>query len=678
MIAAAMAGFAVGPMFLLLIGHFNAGAAVPLGLVGAAVGCWLAGLPDGPVQRRDAFFTCIALLVVLLWFFYNARFAAQDVYATRDPATYTITGQWLVHHGSLQIHTHPEIFGSPAAGQAAAGPYALIGNGLINAQGDHLLPVLLGLSGSIFGTTALLATNTFLAALALLVFFALARRIVGPLFGLMALLALGLSMPFIYVGRDAYTEPLTMLFLMGSLLFAHRAWTSHRAQDWALCGLAAGASTCVRVDSYGALLGVVAAITVYAAVGGAAQWRHALRAAGALLVGAVPLLVLGYLDLTRLSRQYYGSQHANITHLIGLLVVVTLLSPACVWLAWRSRVRAWAVSATFLRRGPQLTAFVLTLVFIALATRPHWQRTHGACHSDLANMQSLSGVAVDCTRTYNEQTLRWQAMYFGWPTIALAFAGYAVLVAELLRRRRYELVGTLAMGLSMSALYLYNVEAAPDQPWAMRRYIPVIVPLFLVATAAALRAAWRWTEPRWLVVRPMALRPLVVAGVLFVVCFPLAVAWPMRHVREEHGQLAQVKAICTAVGKRGAIVETDAATIFGYGQSVRSFCNVPAIGIENASAEQIAQIAAAVRAHGRVPYVLGQCDVAAPVSPPCSGADGAGKTSAAAFSVVQVQRWPTAINKAPDMPDQQQYAVWLSSVDESGQARPVAPVTTGR
>jgi hypothetical protein len=235
----------------------------------------------------------------------------------------------------------------------------------------------------------------------------------------------------------------------------------------------------------------------------------------------------------------------------------------------------------------------------------------------------------------------------------------------------------------MSVLYLYNSEVAPDQPWAMRRYIPVVIPLFLVAAGAALRCAWGWTGGRWGGARRiLVVRPLVVAGLLFVVTFPLAVSWPVRHLREERGQLAQLNAICDAVGKDGAIIETDEPTIFGYGQSVRSFCDVPAIGLTFATPDQLAGVAAAVRAHGRIPYVLGQCDVAPPALPPCSNPDGTGRTKAPALSVVRVDRWPNKINAVPGSADimlfQQQYAVWLSTLDEAGRAQPVAPVRRGR
>jgi hypothetical protein len=645
LLAAAVAGFAVGPMFLLLTGHFSAALGVPLGLIGAAVGCALAGLADPAPDRRDLRFSAAAVVIVVLWFAYNVRYTAQDVYNTRDPSTYTITAEWLVHHGSLVIHTHNEIFGSPPGAQVGTTSFAMVAPNTLHAQGDHLLPVLLSLSGRMFGTATLLRTNTVLAAIALLVFFGLARRVVGSLLGLVALLALAVSMPYIYVGRDAYTEPLTMLCLMGALVFAHRGWTTRRPRDWAVCGLAAGASTCVRVDTYGALLGVVAAVTLYVAVASGERRRRAVQGAAALAAGAALPLALGYLDLSHLSRQYYGSQHANITHLIGLLALSALLSPLCVWLAWRTRVRSWLTSAVFARRAPQVAWVLLGVVFVLLASRPWWQTTHGPCYPDVANMQRVSGVGIDCTRSYNEQTLHWQAMYLGWPTVALAFAGYGVLATQLVRRRVHAYVGVLAMGASMSSLYLYTSQVSPDQPWAIRRYVPVVIPLFLIAAMAALRALWRRGGAG-----ALAWRPVVAGLAATAVAFPLAVAWPMRHVREEHDQLAQLQAICKAVGKHGAVIYTDEQTVFGYGQSVRSFCNVPGIGLTAASAQTTEAAVDAVYAHGRIPYVMFQCPRDCARFGP-------------AFYNVSVQRWPTLIDKTPDAPDMQQYAVWLFRVD---------------
>src|SRR5207253_5048391 len=133
--------------------------------------------------------------------------------------------------------------------------------------------------------------------------------------------------------------------------------------------------------------------------------------------------------------------------------------------------------------------------------------------------------------------------------------------------------GALAMGLTMLTLYLNNIEAAPDQPWAMRRCVPVILPMLLVAAAAGLRSLWQLPRGALLT------RPLVAAVFIYSISFPYSVSKPLKHLREEVPQLGQLQALCRAVGPDGAVMETDGAVLFGYGQSIRSFCDVPTIGL---------------------------------------------------------------------------------------------------
>jgi hypothetical protein len=656
-----MAGFSIGPMLLLVCGHFSAVLGVPLGLAGAAVACQFAGLRVVSASADAVRCTVAAIAIAVVWVAVNIGYAAQDVYATRDPATYTITGRWLVDHGSLRIDTLLGVFGNPPTPHIGSSSFAVVAGDTLNAQGDHLLPALLGLSGRLFGTTALLHTNVVITALALLTFFGMARRVIGDRLAVLVMLALSVSMPIIYVGRDTYTEPLLLLFLMGALTFALRGWSNGRWQDWALAGLAGGAGTCVRVDSYGALLGLVAAMTLFGAIAVTrTQRRNAARCAAALVLGAATPAVLGWIDLTRLSQQYFGSQHGNIIHLVALLLAAVVVSPGVVWLLWQPRARAALGSARSRELLPRLAAVALAVTFLALVTRPEWQTTHGALAPDLVNMQKVSNVAQDGTRTYNEQTLRWQALYFGWPTIVLGFAGYGVLFADLVRRRAYQLVAVLGMGVPMSLLYLITSEVAPDQPWAMRRYVPVIIPLYLVAAAAALRWGWYAGAARRAFVRPvLAFLAAVLVG------YPLVISAPAWRISEERGQLAQLDDICTAVGKHGAIITTDHVDVVSYNQTLRSFCDVPVVGLLDDTNVELDTVAAAVRAHGRVPYLLGQ-------DPNVTGGQ-----PGHAFSVVNVQRWPTLINETATGPDTQQYAVWLSVVEPDGRFVPVPPLTPG-
>ena len=658
-VAAAVAGFSVGPMILLLAGHFSPGWVLPIGFLGAALAAWACGLPrDLPAGRGVLLVHLAAIVVCVLWFFYNVRYTAQDVYATRDPATYTITARWLVDHPSLQIHTHLAIFGSPTGGVGETGGYALVAPGTLNAQGNHLLSAIVAMFSWIAGNHAVFQANTLITAVALFVFFGFARRIVTPVLALAAMTALAVSMPVIYVGRDNYTEPLTLLFLVGALALVHRGYQSGRVVDFVLAGIVGGSAAMARIDSYGGLIGLVAAATVYVVV--ARERRAAVVRALAMLAGVALTTFIGWLDLVRLSRQYYGSQHHNIVLLLLALFGVVLLAPVVVTLAWRPRMRSWMARDITRRRLTLSVNLVLVLAFVALASRPWWLKTRGPRNANLENMQRRWNHPIDGTRTYHEQTVNWLSLYLGWGTVVVAVLGYLALIAAFVRRRQYALSGVLAMGLSMSALYLWNGQIAPDQPWAMRRYVPVIMPLLLVAAAAAVQVAWhgrRVLRFAWIQ------RVVLVMAVAYGVWFPWSVTHPMRHVREEVPQLTQLDALCAAVGPRGAVVEADEATVFGYGQTLRSFCNVPTIGLDSPLQPELASMRSAALAHGRTLYVLWQDSTYGEV-------DG---KPAPAFSTVTVQRWPTQINVAPTEADVQRYTVFLASVDASGGLHSVPP-----
>ncbi|PZS12489.1 MAG: hypothetical protein DLM57_18805 [Pseudonocardiales bacterium] len=657
LVAAAVAGFSIGPMILLLAGAFTAPAAIGLGVVGALAAMVVSGLPAEPVTRRSVQFTGAAAVLAVAWFAYNVRYYAQDVYATRDPAVYGLTARWLMEHSSLNIPVHADVFGTPPGATLQAAGFQTVSPGTLHAQGNHLVPALMSLAGSTSGATALLQANVALGALALFVLFGLARRIVGAPLALLVMTTLAVSMPFLYVSRDAFSEPLMLLFLMGGLALLHRAVTSWRVADFALAGFVAACSGMARVDSYGALLAVVvAAIAVAASAGAAERGAATLRGVAVIAGGVVPVL-LGWLDLAQLSRQYYGQLHNKVMLQLLALLALVVAGPAIAWLGRRPELRARLVADGTRRRITVAAAAALLAGFAFLASRPLWQQTHTAvANVNLENMQRLSGVQVDGTRLYNEQSVNWQASYLGWSTVLLAAVGYPVLVAALVRRRCYALVGTVVMGLIMSGLYLWDCQIVADQPWASRRFVPVVIPLLLVAAAAALRALWSWQRGLYWA-RAIA---VVAAGSMLAV--PLWITAPVAQVREEGGQLAQLQAICAAVGRNGAVVTMDLSTNDGYAQAIRSYCGVPTIAVLGAGPEQLVPIRAAVAAHGRALFLLSQ--------DPATTRYASG-LAVMPFSSVTAQRWPNVINRAPTAPTRARTVVFLSTVDAAGLARPV-------
>ena len=217
LIVSAFAGFGLPAMLLLLAGRFSPGWVLPLGLIGAAVAVAVCGVGRAPVDRRAVVYTLIAIGIVLVWVVVNSFYSAENLFAHRDPATYNLAGRWLMDHSNLHIPIQSDVFGSPGGGQGSGAGFSARSSTELYAQGNHLLPAMLAVFGWLFGVGAIFKANVVFGGLALLVFFALARRVMDDRFALVAMVVLGVSMPMIFVSRDTYSEPLALLFLVGGL-----------------------------------------------------------------------------------------------------------------------------------------------------------------------------------------------------------------------------------------------------------------------------------------------------------------------------------------------------------------------------------------------------------------------------------------------------------------------------
>jgi hypothetical protein len=337
--------------------------------------------------------------------------------------------------------------------------------------------------------------------------------------------------------------------------------------------------------------------------------------------------------------------------------------PLLVGVAWHPAVQRLLRSPQLPRRATIAAGVLIGGAFVFLASRPFWMVGHGRYNGTVTAMQQLAGETPDGTRTYNEQTVHWMAQYLGWPTVILAVTGYFLLVRRAIRDRSLVMVATITVGLTMSALYLWSAKITPDQPWAMRRYVPVVLPVMIIAATYALcvplhRAANLRSSRAALAVRGVA---VVLAAA--VVAIPAIVTAPVAGLREEVPQLAQVQRICAQVAPHGAVLELDPPAETSYSQTIRSYCNVPSLALINAQPDQLAQTRAAVAAHGRQLFVLATEAKFIPY------ADGS--APAAPFSQVRTTRWPSTLHGPPTAAVHEQVAVYLATVREDGFAEPV-------
>ena len=655
-----IAAFSVVAMLLLVLGQFRPWLVLPLGLV-AAVAAVGALRPTGDPRFADRRPIAVLGLLVLAAMAVNVVFASEYLFAFRDPGVYGVLARWLVDHPAALLPYDASVFGHVTGTDPGSLGFGVLDDRTaVYAQGNHLLPALLAVPGWILGGEAILWANPVIGGLSLVSVYALSRRIVGAWWGLLPAFALAASMPFLAFVRGTYSEPVTMLLLVGGMALAVRALDRQRSIEMFVAGLTLGAASLARVDSYAALLAVPVAVSVWCATASPTDRRRRVRQSAALVAGVAIPLPLAIYDLAALSPAYWV-QRIPETKLLGFAAIgLSVVGAIVVALAWRTRLAARFHAR---RNGLAWLAGGAVIVgFAVLASRPLWYVSREASPDmvpNVAAMQDALGLPVDPLRTYDELSLSWISWYFGWPTVILGVVGLALLVQGAVRRRDPRLVLPLTAVLMLAALYLTRVLIYPDQIWAMRRLLPVVMPGVLIGAAWALARIWGDAPARWSRWRRIA------AGALAAVALaiPVLVSLPVSIVVEYGGQRAEVAAVCDALPPDAAVLTVDTGGAdAGYLQTIHVFCDVPVSSLADPSPEQLATMAAAAGQQGRTIFVVTTDVNSAPWRiPPAPVTDRI------------ITKWMETLEAAPQVGQRFQRQLYVGSVAADGLVDPVGP-----
>lgn len=620
-----LAALGVAAVLAALVGAFRPWVVLPLAAaLGAATWRWVPSwtrhgraVRAGQAGRADVGGVLALLVLVGGWVVVGLRHAGEYVVVNRDPGFLTLRGLWLSEHPAPGIPVGAAERAAAAVSGASAGTEAFwLGDGLLHAQGNVMLPALLAVQGWVGGERAVLAGGVPVGAVALLALYAAGRRFAGPLWALVPVAGLALSLPFLVGTRSAYTEPLTVAFLCAGLAVAHGALSpgasgargtpgtraaaggrGSRAGAHALVGLLVGAVGAARIDGTVVLVGLAAGYALLALAPTARTGRRVVvRDALVATLCATAMVALGMVDVLLLSPEYVRVHTSQLTALLtvaGAVVVASLLAPRLP-ARWLRGVRA-----ALLRHRRVLgagAAGTVLLLGVVLATRPLWWQgryvdpASGTGYA-VTVLQQAAGQPLDAARSYDEQTLAWVAWYLGVPVVVLGFAGLALLARRAVAGRQPAATLLVAVVGVAAVFPLVRASITPDQIWAVRRLLPATFPgLLLAATVALAALAGRPRGGRrrygsyggparagrsW----PGAVRPAV-AGVLAaaVVAFPLTTWRPGASVVELSGRATQAHAVCDALDDLGAdrVVWTHSSP-FRYLATLRVVCDVEVV-----------------------------------------------------------------------------------------------------
>jgi hypothetical protein len=525
-------------------------------------------------------------VAVLVWIWVNHRYSAQYVVLQRDPAIYTLRGMWMTDHSSPLIDASAE---ANAAGGLPGVIYSALGfpaQGVtIYPQASGLVPGLLGVAGWVKGLSGLLSANLAVAGVALVAVYGFARRLLGPLWALVPFAALALCMPMIAFSRAPYSEPTALAAVFGGLTLLWIGWERGQWWTFAVAGVLTGVGSLARIDGGIAIIGMLAGFGVVT-LGARSTFvrRQAAARATWFFLGAGLMNAFGLLDSKLNSPIYLSSESGNLVPLAIGTVLAWLVVVAAAFVPL-GRLREIVAD----RRSTFATiALVGSLVIgLVLASRPLWwtaRLTPESGENAVRGMQIRTGLAQDPTRSYDESSVSWLGMYLGWVTVLLAGIGAALLLMRIVRARDPR-VAVFVMTVACAALlYLNRISIFPDQIWAMRRFLPIIIPGLLIAAVYPLRVAV--SRRPWLT--------WIAGGIAAAVVAFAVIPWsgPVATTANGDGQVQEMKQSCAVVAGRPVVLTGKNPGSAWFLPTFKIGCEVPTLQYVEATPEGLAKIRA--------------------------------------------------------------------------------------
>jgi len=571
---------------------------------------------------------------------------SQQIIVLRDPASYLQFAYWIAHQGSTHIPESLPAFGGPKAGMTFGSLGFFQSGGTIVPQFMAGLPMILAIGVWAGGPLAAVAMAPFIGAAAVLAFAGLVGRLAGGRWAPAGALVLAISLPEQYTSRNTFSETLAQIMLFGGLCMLadsftltsgrHTAtppvtasWRDGPAPNVALAffgGLAIGLTLLIRIDSISDLLPAIPFLGILLLT----RRAQALPFGLGLVIGVAYGLADGFV----LSRPYLDSLSSSLRPLAMIALGVVALTGIAMALLNVRILRRWtraALRARPLRWLPEAVAVLAVLAVIGFAVRPYFQTVRGETDpgtiSYVAELQKLAHLAIDGHRQYSEDSLYWVIWYLGVPAVILGTLGLALLARRTLRSlltwkdsgaaRIWALPLMITGWVIVSVLWRPGI--IPDQPWASRRLVPVVLPGLILA--ATWMAAWIKERGRRLGASPVAAAIVAVCCVIALLV-PAAVttfgvgttktaagssrptANGLAFKRTGTGENRAVRELCSAIGPNASVVIVDSLTADRFSQVIRGMCETPTTRIDNATTGEVSSVEDGIEKAGRRPILL--------------------------------------------------------------------------
>lgn len=613
LVLAAFTSLALVATGLAWLGRFDLAIVLPASLVATLLLAVMAGPHEVPrTWPRPHPASLIAAGVIVAVTALNLASAGEHVMTDRDPGVTVVAARSLAGTGTTDI---AGARGTPFGDVVGVTPNTAIGyeptpdgSGaavLIQSPG---VPALLATAQAAAGDAAMFLVVPLLAGIAMALFSALAMRVAGPWFGLLATAALAVSLVQAYVARDAMAEVPTQVLILGGLWLLLVAQRDGHLGRGALAGLAVGVAVALHLPALLAVAALVLAAAFDALLGDGGPEALASRRAFAGAVGGMLAgTAFGLLGMFRWNRAYIDAHDEFVAPML-LLLGLALAAWATISLLRRSRPESPLGARARLLLGRGACVVVATAGTYALLVRPHVERARVPAwmEAGVGNLQRATGTRIEPTRSYAEHTMQWLADYVGIVALVLGIAGIAWGCVVAMRPAAIAIRTVLPLAMIATAVYVARPTAFPDQPWVMRRFAPEVVPLLLVFGAWLLSRLWAHQQATVSRRAGVGRAAIALAAALMVV-LPAAALQPVARAETGTRQQDAVHALCANLGPDAAVLMVGGLPASAwYPQTVRSFCGVPVATLDGVAPGTVARLSAEWRRRGRDLRLVGR------------------------------------------------------------------------
>ncbi len=420
-----------------------------------------------------------------------------------------------------------------------------------------LWPSLMAVFASFLGVGAQYWAITAVSALALWGFLLLARRLLGGSWAIAAALLFALSPLMRYFSHYTISEMMNLfLFLAGSICLLAYLRPGEAGGGGGVAVLAAvfySLGFLCRIDFIFILLPV---FICYAARGlrGSADAAD-LRFLAALAAGAAAAALAGFAYSSVYFRSIWRSYFGSFGPAHWAVAAAVALGGAAALLLGR-RLGGYA------RRVAQARALwvpALWLILCGAFVFLYFIRPRGAdAVIGYGFIKQMKGPSY-----MREGLVRW-GWYLSFAGLAAMFAGYA---AWFTRRRGFGEYALGLIGLSYTLLYAWNMRAMPMHIQVMRRLLPVVFPLgvmalvggleYLVGSCGRLRLARHAARAR------AACGILALGLLLYLGAFALNASLPIIGLDEGGNQAEVVARIAEDIGNGTAVMDYHLGDLLG-------------------------------------------------------------------------------------------------------------------